>query len=361
MILPAAVAGLAFAGCAARHEAADESHHQTHRIIATSPQRTSVTLTQQYVCQIRSQRHIQVRALERGYLEAIPIREGQHVKEGDLLFKVIPVLYQAKLDAENAEARIAQLEFNFTKKLFEDRVVSQNEVALLDARLAKANAKAQLAAAELGFATVKAPFDGIVDRLRHQHGSLVEEGEVLTTLSDNGVMWVYFNVPESRYLEYLADQRQGKEDPRVELVLANGERFGCEGRIGAIEADFNNEIGVIPFRADFPNPERILRHGQTGTVLLSRKRPDALVIPQRATFEVLDKRYVYVIDGENVARQREIIVENELDDVFVVGKGIDVEDRIVLEGVRQLRDGDTVEFEHQPPEQVAANLKYHAE
>lgn len=361
VILRAALALLAFSGCAARQEAADESHHHAHRIVATNPQRTGVTLTQQYVCQIRSQRHIQVRALERGYLESIPIREGQDVKEGDLLFKVIPVLYQAKFDAENAEARIAQLEFNFTKKLFEDRVVSQNEVALLDARLAKANAKAQLAAAELGFATIKAPFDGIVDRLRHQHGSLVEEGEVLTTLSDNGVMWVYFNVPEARYLEYLADQRQGKEEPQVDLVLANGERFGQEGRIGAVEADFNNEIGVIPFRADFPNPDRILRHGQTGTVLLSRKRPDALVIPQRATFEVLDKRYVYVIDGENVARQREIVVEHELDDVFVVGNGVGVEDRIVLEGVRQLRDGDLVEFEHQPPEQVAANLKYHAE
>lgn len=345
--------------CSAHRE---EHHHEPHKVVATSPRSTNVTIKQPYVCQIRSQRHIKVRVLERGYLESVPIREGQHVKEGDLLFKVIPVLYQTRLDAENAEAKIAQLEFNYTKKLFDDKVVSQNEVSLLDAKLAKANAKAAMAAAELNFATVKAPFDGIVDRLQHQHGSLVEEGDVLTTLSDNSLMWVYFNMPEARYLEFMADEKRNRETD-VELVLANGETFVHSGRIGAIEADFNNETGNIAFRADFPNPERLLRHGQTGTVQLSRDIPDALVIPQRATFEVLDKRYVYVLDNEKVAHQREITVREEIDDLFVIAgdKGVGVADKIVLEGVRQVRDGDTVEFEEQTAEQVAENLKYHAE
>ena len=130
------------------------------------------------------------------------------MKEGDVLFKVIPILYQKKADAEKAEAKLAQLEYNYTKKLYEDKVVSQNEVMLLEAKMAKAQAKAELAEAELNFATVKAPFDGIVDRLHHQQGSLVEEGEILSTLSDNSVMWVYFNVPEARYLEYMAESEQ---------------------------------------------------------------------------------------------------------------------------------------------------------
>ena len=175
----------------------EEEHQEAHKIVATSPQSKAVTITQQYVCQIHSQRHIKVRALEIGYLEAIPVKEGQAVKEGDLMFKVIPILYQTKADAELAEAKLAELEFKYTKKLFEKKVVSQNEVELLEAKLAKAQAKAELAEAELNFATVKAPFDGIVDRLHQQQGSLVEEGEILTTLSDNSVMWVYFNVPES--------------------------------------------------------------------------------------------------------------------------------------------------------------------
>ena len=192
---------------------------------------------------------------------------------------------------------------------------------LLEAKLAKAQAKADLATAELNFATVKAPFDGIVDRLHHQQGSLVEEGEILTTLSDNSVMWVYFNVPEARYLEYMADLNQHKEDLKIELMLANGNKFDQIGKIGAIEADFNNENGNIPFRADFPNPDRLLRHGQTGTMLISRVQNDAIVIPQRATFEVLQKRYVYVVDKDDVAHQREIVIQNELEDLFVIKKG----------------------------------------
>jgi membrane fusion protein (multidrug efflux system) len=345
-------------GCS-RH--AEEAHEEAHKITVTTPQATSITLTQRYVCQIHSQRHIKVRALEMGYLEAIPVREGQTVNEGDVLFKVRPILYQTKFDAENAEANLAQLEFNYTKKLYEDKVVSKNELALHQAKLARAQAKAEKAKAELDFASVTAPFDGIVDRLLQQQGSLVQEGEVLTTMSDNSVMWVYFNVPEARYLEYMADLKQHKGEMQIELMLANGEKFNQPGKIGAIEADFNNQTGNIPFRADFPNPDRLLRHGQTGTILIHRVQNDALVIPQRATFEILDKRYVFVIDDDHVAHQREISVQNELDDIFVVDKELAVNDRIVLEGVRQVRDGDKVEYEDRQPEQVVANLKYHAE
>lgn len=342
-----------------KHE--EEHHEETHRIVATTPQSTSVTITQQYVCQIHSQRHIQVRALERGYLEAIPVKEGQTVKAGDLMFTVMPVLYQARLEAELAEAHLAQLEYNFSKKLFEDKVVSQNEVALNLAKVKKTEAKVKQAQAELNFATVKAPFDGIVDRLQHQQGSLVEEGECLTTLSDNSVMWVYFNVPEARYLEYMAELRQNQDDLQVELVLADGSKFPQVGRIGAIEADFNNQTGNIPFRADFPNPDRLLRHGQTGNILIHRVVTDAIVIPQRATFEILNKRYVFVVDQDDVAHQREIAIENELEDIFVLKKGLNVDEKIVLEGVRQVRDGDKVEYDALHSDQVVANLKYHAE
>ena len=338
-----------------------EHHHEAHKILATSPQVKPITLTQQYVCQIHSQRHIKVRALEMGYLEAIPVKEGQQVKEGDLLFKVRPILYQSKLDAETAEAQLAQLEYNFTKKLFDDKVVSQNEVALLEAKLAKAQAKVKLAAAELDFATVKAPFDGIVDRLQLQQGSLVQEGEVLTTLSDNSVMWVYFNVPEAQYLEYMNSQRQNKDELQIELVLADHSKFPHVGKIGAVEADFNNQTGNIKFRADFPNPEHLLRHGQTGTIVISRVQKDAVVIPQRAVFEVLAKQYVYVVDEDDVAHQREIVVQDELEDIYVLKSGVGIDEKIILEGIRQVRDGDKVEYEDRHAEEVAANLKFHAE
>jgi membrane fusion protein (multidrug efflux system) len=339
----------------------EQAHEEPHKIVATTPEVKAVTITQRYVCQIHSQRHIKLRVLEMGYLEAISVREGQAVKENDELFKVKPVLYKAKLDVENAERDFAGLELQYTEQLSKDKVVSKNEVALHKAKLAKAQAKADLAKAELDFATVKAPFDGIVDRLHQQQGSLVEEGAVLTTLSDNSVMWVYFNVPEKQYLKYKASPDEEKENLKIELMLASGAKFEHLGKIGAIEADFNNETGNISFRADFPNPDRLLRHGQTGTVLISRVQKDSLVIPQRATFEILQKRYVYVIDKDDVVHQREIVIQNELDDIFVLRQGVAADEKIVLEGARQIRDGEKVEYENRRPEEVVADLKNRAE
>jgi membrane fusion protein (multidrug efflux system) len=343
------------------HKREAERHEEHRKVVVTSPEAKAVTITQPYVCQIHSQRHINVRALESGYLEEIAVKEGQAVKKGDLMFKVIPVLYQARLDAETAEAQLAQLEFNFTKKLSEQKVVSQNEVALLGAKLAKAQAKAKLAGAELNFTKVRAPFDGIVDRLSEQLGSLVEEGSTLTTLSDNSLMWVYFNVPEAQYLEYMTNLKRHQENQQVELVLADGSKFNQVGKIGAIEAKFNNETGNIPFRADFPNPDRLLRHGQTGTVVLRRVLNDAVVIPQRATFEILDKRYVYVVGKDDVVHQREIGIQEVLEDIYVIKSGLKMGDKIVLEGVREVHDGTKVEYEFRAPELVMANLKNRAE
>ena len=347
-----------------------EHHEETHhKIVATTPVVKDVTITEHYVCQIHSRRHIEVRALEGGYLNEIPIKEGQAVKQGDLLFKILPTLYQAKYDSEAAEAQLVQIEFENTKRLYQNRVVSDKEVALAQAKLAKAEAKVTLSRTELNFTEVKAPFDGIVDRLHEQQGSLIAEGDILTSLSDNSVMWVYFNVPETRYLEYKAraDGNKGakEDDPTVELILANGNKFAQTGKIGAVEADFNNETGNIAFRADFANPDGLLRHGQTGNVLINRVLHNAMVIPQRATFEILDKRYIYAVGEDNIVHQHEIDVDYELEDIYVLKAdsklGLKPTDKFVLEGVREIRDGDSVKGEFRPPEEVLQNLKNEAE
>ena len=349
------------------HKQTEEAQNEEHKITVTSPLAKDVTITQDYVCLIRSRRHIDICALESGYLKAIPVKEGQAVKEGELMFEVVPILYKARLDAEVAERDLAQLELNYTKTLADKQGVSQKEVSLYKAKLAKAQAKTDLAEAELNFAKVKAPFDGIIDRLKEQQGSLVDKGDILTTLSDNSVMWVDFNVTEKRYLEYMAEMGPNKVNLDVELELANHTKFPHLGKIdpahkiGAIAANFNNETGNIAFRADFPNPESLLRHGQTGKVLISRLLKGALVIPQRATFENLAKRYVYVVGNDNVVHQREIAIKYTLDDIFVIESGIDVNDKIVLEGIRQVRDGQKVEYEFRQPEQVIANQKNKAE
>jgi membrane fusion protein, multidrug efflux system len=380
-----------------------EAQEEHHTIVLTSPQAKDVTITQPYVCQIRSQRNIDVQALASGFLEEIPVKEGQAVKEGDVLFKILPTLYQATLNAEKAEVdgavaevKLAQVEYEQTKKLYEDKnkpVVSQIQVTLdlaklgkAEGNLAKARAKLAKAEAEFGFTTVKARFDGIVDRQYKQLGSKIKEDDVLTTLSDNSVMRVYFNVPEARYLEIkgrypLANMVSHRKDDkgdqqammqaflaelnqweRIELMLADGTKFPQIGKFSAIEGQFNNETGNIPFRADFRNPERLLRHGQTGNVLIHRTLKSVIVIPQRATIEILDKRYVYVVGDDDIVHQREIVVAHEMEDIFVIKNGIDVGDRIVLDGVRQVREGQKLEGpEYRSPEEVFANQKNKAE
>jgi membrane fusion protein (multidrug efflux system) len=327
------------------------------KIVVTSPQAKDVVIDQRYVGKVRAHRHINVRALASGVVEEVPVKEGQAVKKGDVLFRVLPTLYKAKLDAERAEVQSAKLEVDNAKKLFEQKVVSRRELSLHEAKLAKAEARAKLAEAELNFTVVRAPFDGLVGRLQEQEGSAVKEGGILTTLSDNSAVWVYFNVPEARYLEYMANRGEMKEGPPIELVLADGRKFPQPGKLGAIEGQFENDTGNISFRADFPNPKGLLRHGQTGTVLIRESLKNAVVIPQRATFEDGGRRYVYVIDKEGVAHRREVVVRGETGDSFVVKTGLDVNDRVVVEGVRQVRDGEKVDYEFRKPEEVIGSPK----
>jgi membrane fusion protein (multidrug efflux system) len=340
---------------------AEKPHQELGKIVATSPKVQDVVITESFVCQIRSQRHIEVRALDGGYLQKILVNEGQAVKENDVLFQILPVLYKARLDAEIAEAELARLKWMQAKRLLADKVVSEQDVKLHEAEMAKANAKRDLAKAELGFTEVKAPFNGIVDRLLQREGSLIAEGDILTKLADNSVMWVYFNVPEKDYLEYMATRKQHEKEDKINLVLANGDTFPQPGKIGAIEADFNNENGNIKFRADFLNPDNLLRYGQTGTIKIHRPLKDALLIPQRATFELLDNRYVWLIGEDGVAHQNLITVKRELEDVFVIADGLKAGDKIVLEGVREVEEGAKVEYEFRKPEEALANQKFRAE
>ena len=337
--------------------------HAKHKIVTTTAIAKDVTITQKYVCQIHSRRHIELKSLEDGYLEAIKVKEGQMVKHGDVLFSILPTMYNAKLEADIAEADLARVEFVNTRKLVEQKVVSEQELKMAKARLSKALAKVDMAKAELDFTKIKAPFDGIIDRLMEQEGSFIEAGEMLTTVSDNDVMWVYYNVPEAQYLEFQAATDHGRDVNSLDfkLKLANQEIFPEAGKFGTIEGEFNNETGNIKFRTDFPNPNRLLRHGQTGSILVSQNLKDAVVIPQRATKEILADKFVYVVDKDCVVKQRKIKILHENEDTFVIESGLKAGEEIVFEGIRQVKDGDVIQCEKKKPEELLKDLKFHAE
>ena len=347
------------------HREEEQDHQEQHKIVVTSPLAKNITITQPYVCQIRSQKNIEVCPLVAGRLEVIYVNEGQVVKKGDPLFKILSTLYQAKLDAELAKVRTAQIKLENAKRLYNDgknSVISQTEVTLFQQELAEAQATANRTKAEVEFTVIRADFDGIVDRLPKQLGSTIKEGEVLTTLYDNSLMWVYFNVPEVRCLEYRTKPGQDIECQQLVLLLADASKFPQPCALVTPLPKANNETGTFPYRADFLNPDRLLRHGQTGKMLVNRTLKNALVIPQRATFERLDKLYVFVVGKDDVAHEREIVIEYEMEDIYVVKKGLDANDKIVLEGVRQIADVQKLkDIEYKKPEEVLSNLKLPAE
>lgn len=338
-----------------------EEKEEAPEFLATNPVVMDTTITKDYVSQIRSFRHIELRAQERGYLQKIFVDEGQFVKEGQLLFQIMPNLYEAEMQKAKAEADFAEIEYKNTKKLAESNVVAPNELAMAKAKWDKAKADLSLTKVHLQFTEIRAPFDGIIDRFHVRQGSLVDEGDLLTELSDNSKMWVYFNVPEAEYLDYKSKIYNDKDKVKVGLLMANGKQFENKGVIETIEADFNNETGNIAFRATFPNPKGLLRHGETGNVQLTEPYKNAMIIPQKATFEVLEKKYVYVIDKNNEVKSREITIAAELPHIFIISKGLTTGDKVLLEGLRLVKENEKVKFRLEDPKKVLSNLELYAE
>jgi len=343
-------------GCESKKEEKEEEVDY----LVTSPLQKDTLVTKEYVAQIHAISHIELRALEKGYLQNIYVDEGQVVKKGQLMFKIMPMIYEAETQRAQAEANFAEIEYKNTKSLADSNVVSKNELALGKAKFDKAKAELGLAKAHLGFTEIRAPFSGIMDHFQGRLGSLVNEGDLLTTLSDNSKMWVYYNVPEAEYLDYKT-QIIKEGALKVELQMANNKLFDYPGLVETIEADFNNETGNIAFRATFPNPKGLLRHGETGNILVKLPIKNALIIPQKATFEVLEKKYVYVLDKDNVIRSREITIEAELPHIFVVKSGLKTTDKILLEGLRQVKENEKIHSKFVKPDSVISHLNLYAE
>ena len=337
-----------------------QNHEDKNSLMATYPWKQDVTIDKNYVAQVKAIQRIEVRAFEKGYLTQIYMDEGGVVKKGQKLFQVMPMLVNAQYDKAKAEYESTQIEYENTEKLFKENVVSQTELSLIKARLKKNKAAMELAQVHLKLATVTAPFTGITDRFQVRLGSLVEEGTLLTTISDISKLWVYFNVSEKDYLNFSNARRSGDKPLKVKFLMANGEFFQQEGIADTIEGEFDSETGTIPFRATFPNPNRLLRHGETGNVVVKENLKDALLIPQKATFEVLDKRYVYTISSKGILKTKEIKISNEIPHLFVVESGITETDIILLEGLGKVHDGDTIKFKIEARENIMKSFELSA-
>ncbi len=327
----------------------------------TSPVKIDTVITREYVCQIRAIQHIELRALVSGYLSKIFVDEGKSVQEGQLMFQLLPIQYKAEFQKAQAEAKYAEIEYQNSKILADSNIIAPAQLALVNANWEKAKAELEFRKVRMEFAEIRAPFSGLMDRFQVRLGSLLDEGDLLTTLSDISTLWVYFNVPEAEYLKYKKNSNGDGSLLKVELRTADGQVYDHIGIVKTIEADFNNRTGNIAFRATFPNPKGLLRHGETGNVVMTVPLKNALIIPQKATYEVLDQKYVFVMDKNGGLKSRRIVVGAQMTDLFVIKEGLTENDKILLEGLRKVSENEKIASTYQDPKAVIAHLKLHAE
>jgi membrane fusion protein (multidrug efflux system) len=337
-----------------------EEKEDAGKFTVTNPVKIDTSFTKQYVSQIRSIRNIEIRAQEKGFLQNIYVDEGQFVKAGQVLFRIMPKMYEAELLKAKAEEKAAEIELQNAKTLADKNIVSKNEQAIAQAKLEQARAEVALAKLHLSFTEIRAPFDGTIDRIPEKLGSLIDEGELLTSLSDNSKMFAYFNVSEPEYLEYQTN-KNGRGSSAVSLLLANGEPLKYKGKVEVIESEFDNETGNIAFRASFPNSDKLLKNGETGKILMIVPVRNALIIPQKATYEIQDKKFVFVVDKSNVIKSREITIKGEMPDLYVVNTGITANDKILLDGIQKANDNDKIKYDYLNPKEVLSHLRLKAE
>jgi RND family efflux transporter MFP subunit len=319
------------------------------------PVMTDTLYSSEYVAEIQSMQNIDLRAKVSGYLERIHVDEGAFVRKGQILFSIGSQEYreeltqaQAMLKSARADAKVAEVDVINVKRLVEKKIVSQTELEIAqskyDAFLAKideAKAFQSSASLKLSYAEIRAPFDGIIDRIPNKQGSLINEGDLLTTLSDNKEVFAYFNVSESEYLDQMMSKESGRST-EVELVLANGKVYSHKGMIETVESTIDKNTGNIAFRARFKNPEGIIKHGSSGKIKLNRLIKDAIMIPQKTTFEIQENTYVYVVDKDNVVHMKSITPKVRMSNIYLIEAGLTPNDKIIYEGIQRVRDGDKV-------------------
>jgi len=331
------------------------------RYSVTRPILIDTTYFIDYVADIHAIKNVDIRSRVKGYLDEILVDEGMSVKKGQILFRISSHEYKedllkAKANLKNAlaEAKSAELNVLNVQILVDKNVVSKTELemaraklAALDAKIEEADSHEESANLKLACTEIRAPFDGILDRIPNKVGSLIDEGTLLTTLSDNSEVYAYFNVSEKEYLDFKSDL-SGSYSKSVKLILANNEEHKYLGQIETIEGEFDNATGSIAFRARFENPDKLLKHGSSGKIRLTRSVKGALIIPQKSAFEIQDRMFVYVVDKHNIVTARSVVPELRIPHLYIIASGISTNDKFIYEGIQDVREGMEVTPEFVP-------------
>ena len=313
------------------------------------------TVYKEYIADIQATKNVELRSRLTGFLEKIYVDEGALVKAGQVLFQLNNEEYkadyakaEAALDIAVSEAKKVELEKERTKKLVAKNIVSATEADLIAVQYKAALSKIEEAKAvknqmqtKLSQTLIRAPFNGRIDRIQLKEGSLLEEGSLITTISDLGKVNVYFDISESEYLDLATDSnfRSNTFKRAVKLVLANGEEYPYGGEAKIVESEFNPGTGSISLRAEFPNTEGLLKHGASGKIGVPVSTGDTRFVHQKSVVEIQDKAYVYVVGENETVKMTPFEAGSRVGHYYIVESGLEGNEKIVFEGVRGLRDG----------------------
>lgn len=345
-----------------------------YAVITVEPQ--TVVLTSSYPTTFKGRQDVEIRPNVSGFITKLCVDEGAAVKKGEVLFVIDPVQYEeavnvARAAVEVAKANVAtsKLTADNKRELEKKKIISkydlqmaENTLASSEAALAQANAQLVNAEKNLSYTNVTSPVNGVMGKVPFRVGALVSPSIAtpLTTVSDISEMFAYFSMTEKQLLELIRQDSSSKKIlermPEVSLKTADDQLYSEKGKIETISEVIDPTTGAVSVRATFSNPQRLLRSGGTGSVIIPSELKGVLVVPQKATYELQDKRFVYVVGDDNRIKNTEVQVF-KLDDGknFVVTEGLNSGDRIVTEGVGTLRND--MQITPITPEVAAAKLK----
>ena len=313
---------------------------------------SSADMQSTYPATIKGVQDVEIRPKATGFIMQINVKEGQTVGAGQVLFVIDNETAQqqvrqaqAAVNTAQQQCNTAKLTYDNSKKLHESRVIgdfelqtSQNSYEVAEAQLAQAQAALASAKEQLSYCYVKSPAAGVVGTLPFKKGALVSSSNVLTTVSNNSSMEVYFSVTEKAAMQLQAAGLQSL--PSVKLLLADGTTYGHEGKVTKMSGVIDQATGSVQLIALFQNPQRILKSGGAGTIVIPRQATDAIIIPQSCVSEVQDKKFIYLLGNDNKVKYSEIKVDPQNDGVnYIVTEGLKTGDKYVTNGITKLTDG----------------------
>jgi len=339
---------------------ADSKPEVSYPVMTVKP--ADRTLKSNFAALVTGCQTVEIRPQVSGILTRICIREGDVVRKGQILFEIDPAQFQAAYDIAganvlSAEAAVstAKLVLESNTELYAEKVISEfelntarNELAEAEARLKLAKAELEKADTNLSYTKVKSPVDGVASMIPYRVGALVSSNipNPLVTVSDDAEIYAYFSMAENQMLDlteqYGTMHNAIREMPEVEFRMSNGNIYPVKGHIDAVSGTINSNTGAVSLRAVFPNPDRILRDGSTGTVIIPSEHTGCIVVPQGATYELQDKVFVYkVIDGKASSSEITVLPYSDGKEYVVTG-GLAEGEVIVADGAGLMKEGTVI-------------------